>query len=73
LQKPADVVASLLLIPLGFAPLFATIATWYYTVLYLDEEGGGRPRRTRTFVVALIAAFYVFVLTGTDYLSSTAY
>lgn len=62
---PADLIAYLVLVPIAFGPLVATIATWIYVVGIRDDTSSGKPQRVSTYVIAGIISFYVFIVTGT--------
>jgi len=61
---PADFVAYLVCIPLGFGPLIATYFTSYHVVEIWDRAKDGRAKRTTTFIIAGILSLYVLVVTG---------
>jgi hypothetical protein len=62
---PADLIANIYLVPIGFAPLFVTAAAWFYSVNAIDDTHNGKPKRIGTYFIAGLIAAYVFVVTGT--------
>jgi hypothetical protein len=61
----ADLIAYLALIPVGFAPLAATIGAWIYTVERLGN-GVNRPaKRALVYAIAAAVSAYVLVVTAT--------
>jgi hypothetical protein len=62
---PADLVAEIVLIPIGLAPVVATVGTWFCTVSVLDNTNDGRPNQVSTFIIAGLLSLYVFAVTGT--------
>ena len=61
---PANVIAHLVAIPLGLAPLLAGIATWVWMFSKFSSRAG-KLKRAAVFVLGGAAGAYVFLLTGT--------
>lgn len=62
---PADLIAGLAVIPIGIAPFIATAAAWKWVVSRRDKTVSWRPADAATFLLALVAALYVFAVTVT--------
>jgi hypothetical protein len=62
---PADVLGAIIILPIMMAPLFATIAAWFFVVFIFEGKSNGSATRAWTVLIAGMISGYVLLVTMT--------